>query len=196
MKLMTNLPKSRRSDVVVQELASEILIYDLKINKAFALNKTASTVYRACDGKTSFAELKRTTQFTDEIIFLSLDELKKENLLEADLYISPFAGMTRREIIRQVGLATMIALPMISSLVAPSAANAASGSLCPTGPAPSDPIGIQGNGNTCGCGTNVGNGNTCSRGTTGALPSTCRANCICRATNCSPITNTCVGICE
>lgn len=194
MNKNNTVPQARIENIVVQELENEILIYDLKSNKAFALNATASTIYRACDGKTTFGELKLETGFTDEIIFLSLDKLKKESLLETDSYSSPFTGMSRREVIHQAGLATMIALPVISSLVAPHAAQSASN--CPAGSAPADPFGIQGNGNTCGCGTNVGAGNTCSRGTTGAIPSTCRANCICRATNCSPVTNTCVGICE
>lgn len=193
---MTNLPESRQSDIVVQELESEILIYDLKMNKAFALNKTVATVYRACDGKTSFAELKLKSQFTDEIIYLSLDELKKENLLESDSYVSPFTGMTRREVIRQVGFATVIVLPVISSLVAPTSSHAASVNTCPVGQNPADPVGIQGRGDTCGCGTNVGAGNTCLRGTTGAIPSTCRTGCLCRATFCSPVTSTCIGLCE
>lgn len=124
---MTILPKSREAQIVVQEIESEILIYDLNINKAFALNETAATVYRACDGKTSFDELKLKSKFTDEIIFLALDELKKDNLLkENDSYNSPFVGMNRREIIRQVGLASMIALPVIASLVAPTSAMAQS----------------------------------------------------------------------
>ncbi|MBX7174564.1 MAG: hypothetical protein K1X72_26555 [Pyrinomonadaceae bacterium] len=193
---MTKLPQMRRSEIVVQELESEILIYDLKINKAFALNKTASTVYLACDGKTSFDELKIKSQFTNEIIYLTLDALKKDNLLESDSYISPFTGMNRREVIRKVGLSTLVALPVISSLVAPHSIQAASGGTCPSGLNPADPVGSQGFGNTCGCGTFVGIGNTCGRGTTGSIPSTCRAGCLCRATNCSPITNTCVGLCE
>jgi hypothetical protein len=127
---MNKLPVARNTDIVVQELGKEILIYDLKIHKAYNLNETSSIVYKACDGKTSFAELKAKHKFTDEIIYLALDGLKKENLLEADeAYASPFASLSRREAIRKVGLATMIALPVISSLIAPTAAMAQSGLL-------------------------------------------------------------------
>lgn len=123
---MSNLPLSRQNEILVQETKEEVLIYDLKLNKVFCLNETSSIVYRACDGKTSFAELKSKYKFTDELIFLALDGLKKGNLLETD-YKSPFEGMSRREVIKKVGLATMIALPVISSLSAPTPAMAQSG---------------------------------------------------------------------
>lgn len=64
---------------------------------------------------------------TDEIIFLALDGLKKEKLLEDNSqYVSPFAEMNRRAVIRKVGLASLIALPVISNLIAPTAGQAAS----------------------------------------------------------------------
>lgn len=131
---MDKLPLSRHKDVVIQELGKEILVYDLLTHKAYHLNETATLVYKSCDGKTAFAELRIKTKFTDEIIFLALDELKKENLLEEDdSYSSPFAGVTRREVIRRVGLTSMIAFPVISSLVAPTASMAQSTCVNPGG---------------------------------------------------------------
>lgn len=118
------LPLARTQDVVVQELGEEILVYDLKIHKAFNLNETSSKVYQACDGKTTFEELKRRHKFTDDLIYLTLDQLKDENLIED--YQAKFAGVSRREVIRKVGLATMIALPVIIGLTAPTAIQALS----------------------------------------------------------------------
>ena len=65
-------------------------------------------------------------------------KLKKNKIIEDDQsFVSPFAGMSRREAIRKVGLASMIALPVISSLVASTAAMAQSSSCVATGaPAP------------------------------------------------------------
>ncbi|MEK7724630.1 MAG: hypothetical protein AAB336_09805 [Acidobacteriota bacterium] len=127
---MNKLPKTRTQNFVVQETANELLVYDLITNKAFCLNETAAIVFNACDGKTSFAELNRKHNFTDELIFLTLDSLSKENLLDEN-FSSPFDKMKRREIIKKIGLATMITLPIISSLVAPTAA--AASSLCVSG---------------------------------------------------------------
>lgn len=51
---MNYLPLARMNDLVVQNLDTEVLIYDLKINKAFNLNETLKIIYEACDGKTTF----------------------------------------------------------------------------------------------------------------------------------------------
>lgn len=121
------LPKARTENLLEQNLKDEILIYDLATDKALNLNETSSAVYKACGQNTSFDEIRRKYKFTDEFIYLALDELKRNNLL-AEEYSSPFAETSRREVIRKVGLATMFALPLISGLVAPKAINAASGS--------------------------------------------------------------------
>ena len=122
---MKILPPARITEIVVQELGRELLVYDLTLHHACQLNETAATVFNACDGRQTFDDLKIKYNFTDAIIYLALDELKKQNLLAGD-YASPFAGMSRRAVIRQAGLASMIALPVISGLVAPQALQAAS----------------------------------------------------------------------
>lgn len=124
---MNTLPKARTENLVEQNLDKEILIYDLLTDKAFNLNETSTIVYQACDGKTTFAELRRKHKFTDEFVFLALDELKRNDLLAKEaVYTSPFADTNRREVIKKVGLASMFVLPIISGLIAPKAINAAS----------------------------------------------------------------------
>lgn len=127
---MNHLPKARTENIIVQDLRDELLIYNRTTDQAYSLNETSKIVFNACDGKTSFDELKRRHKYTDELIYLALDELKKQNLIETD-YVSPFAGVSRREVIRQVGLASMIALPVIANVVAPTAASAASNNCAP-----------------------------------------------------------------
>ena len=124
------LPKARTREIVENDLDKELLIYDLRIDKAYALNETSKIVFKACDGKQTFADLKHKYEFSDELIYLALDELKKHHLLAGqNPYVSPFAGLNRREVIRKAGLASVIALPVISALVAPTAAHSAS--FCP-----------------------------------------------------------------
>jgi hypothetical protein len=128
---MKLLPVARTEDIVIQEVDQEILIYDLKNNKAFCLNETSSIIFQACSKKTSFDELKRKHKFSEDIIFLALDELRRENLLaENQQYNSPFAGMSRREAIRKVAFASVAALPVIAFLVAPTAVMSASACRC------------------------------------------------------------------
>ncbi len=128
---MNKLPPVRSQDIVMQDLGQEILLYDLAINKAFCLNQTASTVFRHCDGITNLADLKlKNRHLSDEVIFLTLDLLDKNNLIESPNYQSPFVGLSRREIIIKAGLTSMIALPLISSVIAPTSAMSASLTTC------------------------------------------------------------------
>jgi hypothetical protein len=132
-----NLPKARTTDIIEQEAGGELLIYDLQTNKAYTLNETLKNVYKAC-GKQTFEELKREHKFTDDLIHFSLVELSANNLVE-DYDANHFAGLSRREVIKKVGLATMIALPVIAGITAPNAIQAASGCInangSPTGAA-------------------------------------------------------------
>lgn len=122
---MNLLPQARTENIVVRNLKDEVLIYDLATDRALCLNRTAGRIFECCDGRRTFEDLKREFQFTDDLIYLSLDELRKHQLI-ADEYVSPLAGMSRREAVRRVGLATMTALPVVIRLTAPAAAEAAS----------------------------------------------------------------------
>jgi hypothetical protein len=121
-----NLPQARTAGIIEQNSGNELLIYDLQINKAYNLNETSIIVFRACGGKQTFEDLKRKHNYTDDLIDLTLQKLNENNLLTDYEPANHFAGLSRREVIRKVGLGTMIALPIISSLFVPSAANAAS----------------------------------------------------------------------
>jgi hypothetical protein len=58
---------------------------------------------------------------------LALNDLKKNGLVEYDAdKVNEFGGLSRREMIRKVGLASMVALPAIMSIVAPMAVHAQS----------------------------------------------------------------------
>ncbi len=136
-----NNPLSRRENIVEQEIDGEVLIYDLVKNKAFCLNKTSALVWQSCDGKKTIAEIsdwlgkQLNSQTNEDIVWLALDQLSKEGLIVPETKpVSKFAGLTRREAIRKVGLASVIALPLITSLVAPLAIHANSsciaGGIC------------------------------------------------------------------
>jgi hypothetical protein len=130
---MTFKPLTRRKDIVVQELKDEVLVYDLKVSKAFCLNDTSALVWKMCEGKNTVSEISNKmssqleTLVSEDLIWLALDQFRKDGLLENGEEIEDhFAGMSRREMIRRVGMASLIALPIISSIVAPTAASAQS----------------------------------------------------------------------
>ena len=185
---MPNLPQARTADILEMEADGELMIYDLRNNKAYNLNETSKAVYRACGSNVSFEELKRTFKFTDDLIHFALNELAANNLLEAKVG-NYFAGLNRREVIRRVGLASIIALPVITGIVAPTAAHAASGCIAsgePTsgsfngnfGPALNSQVCIDNLRARCCSGTSVGGGCGCNPANVGAL-TTCTGSVTC-----------------
>ena len=126
-------PLSRQSGIVVQEAKGELLIYDLKINKAYCLNKTSAMVYQLCDGNNAISDFSKELSkklkltVTDDLIWLAIDQFREVDLLSNTEEIkTKFEGLSRRDVIKKVGFASMVALPVISSLVAPTPAMAAS----------------------------------------------------------------------
>jgi hypothetical protein len=137
MASKNNNPKARETELVVQELKDEVLIYDLTTNKAFCLNETSAAIWNLCDGKSSVSDITKQLSkqlkqpVTDDLVYLALDQFKQDDLLSGNNEIEiKFDRLSRREAIRKVGFASMVALPLISSLVAPTAAMAQSGSTC------------------------------------------------------------------
>src|SRR3954463_394590 len=127
MTMKSNYPLSRKTDLVIQELENEILIYDLIKERALCLNETSAFVWQAADGRKSIGEISRLlsakfeTTANKDIVWLALDQLKKENLIANDANIpDTFNNMSRRQIVKRVGLASMVALPLVVSIVAPS----------------------------------------------------------------------------
>lgn len=124
-------PQSKKQNLVEQEVDGELLIYDLERNRALCLNQTSALVWQACDGKRTVADIndllgKQLQAQTDEdIVWFALDQLSKEKLIEPPVDLdSKFGGMSRRQVIKKIGLGSMIALPVVASLVAPMATQA------------------------------------------------------------------------
>jgi len=129
----TFVPVTRKNDIVVQEIKGETLIYDLKSNKAFCLNETSAIVWQLCDGNRSISDIsddmsvRLKTLVSGDFVALALDQFDKDDLLAgAGEKSDKFGGVSRREVIRKVGFASVVALPMVSSLVAPKASMAQS----------------------------------------------------------------------
>jgi hypothetical protein len=141
------LPLARTEQLIVKEVDDEVLVYDLADDKAHCLNDTAAKVWKNCDGKNSVAEISaalgnETGVAIDEgVVWLALDQLEKFKLL-AEVPAAPavFAGMSRRQLMRTLGVAA-IALPVVVSIIAPTPAHAVScGRPCTADPGCTDPV--------------------------------------------------------
>lgn len=142
---LSTVPQKREHSLVIDELPDELLIYDLDRHKAHCLNQTAALIWQNCDGKSNVAQIARRltkklqVPFSEDLVWLALSQLEKLHLLEQSKSLSvppQFLGMSRRKMIRNLGLAAAVAVPVITSIVAPTAAEAAtciaSGQPCST----------------------------------------------------------------
>ncbi len=154
-KKMNNLqkPMARQNGLVVQEMPGEVLVYDLDSNKAHCLNESAATVWRSCDGTNSVADIVKHFEktaggtVTEDFVWLAIDQLNSNNLLESRIE-SRFAGQSRRDVLKKIGLASIVALPLIASLVAPQSALAGTSCLCTV---PGNCVGQTGCASTVNC---------------------------------------------
>jgi hypothetical protein len=127
----SQFPVARKSGLVVQEMPDEVLVYDLNSNKAHCLNDTAAKVWKACDGNKSVAEIAANfgKGNNEDLVWLAIDQLNESHLLESQI-ATKFKGQSRRDVIKKIGLASIIAVPVIASLVAPQNALAAQSCAC------------------------------------------------------------------
>jgi hypothetical protein len=127
----------------VRELTDELLVYDLDTHRAVCLNSTAAEVWRLCDGRRTAADIRGALEKScggpvpEELVWLALEQLGRDNLLDTrPARPAELAGLSRREMLRRVGLAAAVALPAVSSIVAPTPAEASSclpaGATCST----------------------------------------------------------------
>jgi hypothetical protein len=123
---MSQIPVARKEGLVIQEMPDEVLVYDLETNKAHCLNQTSAFVWKACDGKKSVVEISKLlgNSVPEDLVWLAIDQLSEKNLLENKLSLSS-KGQSRREVIKKIGLASVIALPFVASLAAPTSVLAA-----------------------------------------------------------------------
>ena len=152
-------PTARRRQLIVRELPDELLIYDLDRDAAYCLNRLSMEVWRRCNGKSTIRCIAQSLEETfgpiqEEYIWLAIDQLAKHHLLERRPDPPPgIARMTRREAVRRIGIGTTVAIPLVSSIIAPTRTQAAScgvachpcttGADCCSGVCMSNPPGCQ-----------------------------------------------------
>ena len=131
-------PKIRSTQIFVQELPDELVVYDVERNEVHCLNGTAARVWTLCDGKRSVTEIAQLLgtdlepEAAEALVWVALDQFAEKHLLEgvtdpADIFYRP-TDMTRRQMVLAAGAAGLIVglLPVVDSIIAPPAALAAS----------------------------------------------------------------------
>ncbi|MFV0387416.1 MAG: hypothetical protein ACK5NT_01570 [Pyrinomonadaceae bacterium] len=123
---MPYLPLGTTSDLVVQDLNNETIVINVSTNKACCLNKTAGEVFYLCNGKRAVEDiaadlsLKHNSVVDESFVWLALDQLNKNNLLEnKEDFETHIPTISRRKLIKTFGVSASIALPLITALIAP-----------------------------------------------------------------------------
>ena len=130
----SKLPVARWEGLLVEELPDETLVYDRDSHEAHCLNRSAALVWRHCDGTTTVEDMISLLQQELDIpadestVWLAVDRIEKAQLLHDAPPPHPGIDYSRREVIRKFGKAGGIALavPLVTSIVAPRAAQAQS----------------------------------------------------------------------
>ena len=127
------LPQRRTEELVVEELAEETLVYDLKRHKAHCLNRSAALVWKHCDGTTTTEEMtailrtELNTPANEDHVGYALDQLQKTHLLDEGAPWHSGTVFSRRAFMRwSIAIGAAVAVPIVFSLVAPRAAYALS----------------------------------------------------------------------
>lgn len=119
-----------RVECLSREFGDELLIYDLQRNEGHCLNSTAAAAWKLCDGNNSLSQIARTlsrqfsAQVDESTVLLALDRLADAHLLVEPVMAAK--RLSRRVALRRIGIAAAIALPLVTSIVAPTPARAAS----------------------------------------------------------------------
>jgi hypothetical protein len=123
-------PKARRDDLLIEELATELLVYDQRSHRAHCLNGSAASVFRSADGNRSVTEIAKAASdnlhasFGEDLTWLALEELDKNDLLESPLARTA-TGPSRRDILSGGTVAAAL-LPLVLAITAPTPASAQS----------------------------------------------------------------------
>jgi hypothetical protein len=118
-------PLARSADLIVDSIGDELLVYDTLSNRAHSLNSVSAVVWQACDGTRSARDIAARTAVDLPAVELALDNLADIELIDGHQR----TGISRRAALRRItvgaaGLA--VALPVIRSITAPTAAMALS----------------------------------------------------------------------
>jgi len=136
------LPAAREDGLIMQKMADEVLVYDQQRHQAHCLNQTAALVWRSLDGESTASQIaarlsqQQGVAVSVAVVQLAVEELRRSGLLRGPVVAAGKSGLSRRELMKRVGVGAAVALPVVMSVVAPRAAQAAtcraSGQPCGT----------------------------------------------------------------
>ena len=125
-----SMPAARKGGLTITGLDDEILVYDPETMRASCLNSFAAEVLALCDGQRSAPEIARDLPFDDvdeRVVWLALADLEKAQLLQdrSSFASNVHVPTNRRTFMKQLGLGSAVAMPIVAGIVLPTPAQAA-----------------------------------------------------------------------
>ena len=130
-------PRARTNRLVTRDLGDELLVYDLERHKAYCLNRVAMEVFRHCDGETTIPDMARRIgnalglTVDEQAVRLGLVRLEKAHLLDSP--VAQILHTSRREMLRTLGRAAAVVVPLVTAITVPTSAQAQATGCLPNG---------------------------------------------------------------
>ena len=124
---ISTVPPARVDSLVVSDAGPDLLVYDRRSNHIHHLNAAAARIWRACDGRRTCTDVARVAGISPADCEVVIDRLQAASLLDDErLSGAPASRTTRRRFLRRAAVAGGVALPIIISVSAPTAASTSS----------------------------------------------------------------------
>jgi hypothetical protein len=121
-------PRARTNRLVTRDVGDELLVYDLERHKAYCLNRVAMQVFRHCDGETTIPDIALRIgnalglPVDEQAVRLGLVRLEKAHLLDSP--VAQNLHTSRREMLRTLGRAAAVVVPLVTAITVPTSAQA------------------------------------------------------------------------
>lgn len=127
------LPEARSSGILTEQVGDEIVVYDLDSKDVHCLGQLAAVVFEQSDGRTDEAAIARSAgerlgrPVTNNEVRAAIAQLEERSLLAQPPLVLHQEGVSRRELAKKTARisAAVASVPLITSIVAPTAAMAA-----------------------------------------------------------------------
>lgn len=125
--------RSIRQEMSVQQIGTELLVYDERRHRAYCLNESSAVVWRLADGERTIDEIREAAanelkaSVSVEFVLFAVGELRRDGLMDASVATEVEPSISRRVMLQRLGVGGALLLPVIASIIAPTAAQAYSG---------------------------------------------------------------------
>ncbi len=124
-------PVASREGLLVRELGQELVVYDLERHEAHCLNRTAAFVFTHNDGRMTAGQIADRLQAElnvaadEDLVWLAIRQLDEAGLLGRTPPRPELESRSRRDAVRRIGLGAAALLPVVTSILVPTPAEAA-----------------------------------------------------------------------